>query len=148
MLLKGEALEAFSPSIDIRQGNPLSPYLFVLCMEWLSQLIFVVVDINLWKSIQVDRKRPKLSHLAFADDLILFAEASLEQVEVILACIDFFCDSSSGKVSNDKTRIFFSNNVNWRIREEISDTIGFQRTGDLGKYLGVKLHHERVSRNS
>ena len=39
MLLKGEALEAFSPSIDIRQGNPLSPYLFVLCMEWLSQLI-------------------------------------------------------------------------------------------------------------
>lgn len=98
--------------------------------------------------MEVNPCRPELTYLAFVDDHILFAESSLEQVGVTLACLDFFCDSSGGKVSNKKIRIFFSNNFNWRLREEISDTIGFQRTDDLGKYLGVKLHHERVFRNS
>ena len=39
----------------------------------------------MWKPIQVGRRGPKLSHLAFANDLILFAEAPIDQVEVIYA---------------------------------------------------------------
>ncbi|KAH1042196.1 hypothetical protein AAZX31_09G084700 [Glycine max] len=95
-------------------------------------MINVAVDSDLWKPIQVGRNGPKLSHLAFANDLILFAEASLDQVEVITACLEFFYNSSGEKLNDDKTRIFFSHNVNGRVKVDISQAIGFQRTNDLG----------------
>ena len=50
-----------------------------------------------------------LSHLTFADDLVLFAETSLDQVENISACLDIFSDSSGEKVSSEKTKVFFCN---------------------------------------
>lgn len=74
----GEPTEYFSISRGIRQADPLSPYLFVLCVERLSQLIDYVVNSNIWKPIQLNKKGPKLSLFFFADDLVLFAKASLE----------------------------------------------------------------------
>lgn len=73
----------------------------------------------------------------------------MDQVDAILACLDLFCESSSEKVSKEKTRIFFSHNVHWSVREEINNGLGFQRIDDLGRYLGINLHHhKRVSKTS
>ncbi|XP_020208919.1 uncharacterized protein LOC109793859 [Cajanus cajan] len=52
------------------------------------------------------------------------------------------------KVSLDKTRVFFSKNVSFSVRESISAALGFQQTGNLGKYLGILAHHSRVNRSS
>nr|KYP77075.1 Putative ribonuclease H protein At1g65750 [Cajanus cajan] len=117
-------------------------------MERLFHLIKIAEDHHLWKPIKLSKKGPPLSHLAFADDLILFSEASLDQAKIIKACLDNFCHSSGMKVSTEKTRIFFSKNIGWSVKNEISSSLGFQRTDDLGKYLGIKLHHERVSKRS
>lgn len=78
MLLNGEALEKFTLSRGIRQGDPLSLYLFVLCMKRLSHIISTAVENKFWKPIKVGKNGPCLSHLAFVDDLILFAEAYLD----------------------------------------------------------------------
>nr|KYP35641.1 hypothetical protein KK1_043317 [Cajanus cajan] len=77
-------LEEFKHERGIRQGDPISPYLFVLFIERLFRLIQVAVKTKLWKPIQIARQAPKLSHLAFADDLLLFAQASEEQADVII----------------------------------------------------------------
>lgn len=77
VLWNGEALEEFSPSRGIRQGDPISPYLVVLCIERLFHAIEKEVGEGNWKPIQITRGDPKISHLAFADDLILFAEANV-----------------------------------------------------------------------
>nr|KYP72147.1 LINE-1 reverse transcriptase isogeny [Cajanus cajan] len=148
VLWNGETLPEFKPTRGIRQGDPLSPYIFVLCMERLFHLIEVAVCQELWKPIKQSKKGPAISHLAFADNLILFAEASLDQAEIIKSCLDSFCLSSGMKVSEENTRVFFSKNVGWNVKSEISSSLGFQRTDNLGKYLGVQLHHTRVSRNS
>ena len=114
-------------------------------MKRSSQLISVVVDKKLWKPIQLGKKGPKkLSHLTFANDLILFAEATMDQVNVASSCFDFFCGTLGGKVSNDKTRVFFSQNVNWRMKEEISNSMGFQLIDNHGKYLGINLHRKSL----
>lgn len=55
---------------------------------------------------------PKISHPTFASGLILFTEATVEQTHVIQRIIQLFCESSGQKVSNENTRIFFSENVN------------------------------------
>ena len=67
----------------------------------------------------------KLSHLCFADDLILFAEVGMDQVVVINQCLESFRKSSRQKISSDKTRIFFSQNMHHTKRREISEALGF-----------------------
>lgn len=76
IILNGKNLEWFSPSRGICQGNAISPYLFVLCMERLEHLIDEVVLDDKWTPIKLTLNGPPLSHLFFADDLSLFAEAS------------------------------------------------------------------------
>ena len=69
----------------------------------------------------------------------------MSQVGVIKQCLDTFCSSSGQRVSSEKTRIFFSRNVNHVIREDISREFNFSRTNNLGKYLGVPLIHSRTT---
>ena len=75
----------FTPSKGIRQGDSISPYLFVLCIERLGHLIHHAIKSDNWKSILLSRNDPYLSHIFFsADDLIIFAEASRHQIKTIM----------------------------------------------------------------
>lgn len=58
MLWNGEVLEEFTSSRGIRQGDPLSPYLFVLCIEKMFQIISLAVDHGHWKPIHISRQSP------------------------------------------------------------------------------------------
>lgn len=102
VLWNGEVLDdSFRPTRGICQGDPLSHYLFVFCMKRLSQLIVVAVENTFWKPIRLSRRGLKLSHLAFANNLVFFFfffEASIDQVEIIKPCLDIFCESSGAKV--------------------------------------------------
>lgn len=84
-------------------------------------------------------------HLFFADNLLLLAEASVEQACVISSVLDSFCYSSGSKVNNSKTLIYFSKNVGESEANVISRLLGYSVTKDLGKYLDVPLQHSRVS---
>jgi len=79
MLWHGTPMKVFQPTRGIRQGEPLSPYLFVLCMERFGHIIAYALREGVWRPIFASRGGPPLSHLFFADDLILFGEATLEQ---------------------------------------------------------------------
>ena len=83
VLWNGECTDEFFPSRGIRQGDPLSPYLFVLCIERLSHLIQDAVSHGFWKPVTLSRKGPPITHLCFADDLFIFVEASMVQVDII-----------------------------------------------------------------
>ncbi|QHO13640.1 Putative ribonuclease H protein [Arachis hypogaea] len=117
-------------------------------MERLSHPINAGVDHSFWKPIKLNREGLELSHLCFADDLILFAKATMDQAEVINKVLEAFCSSSGQKVSNEKKRAFFSNNMGNNVRSQISSILKFPRTDDLGKYLGVPLLHSKVSKNT
>lgn len=64
MIWNRDCLEEFKPSGGIRQGDPLSPYLFVLCKGQLSHIIDMAVEHRLWKPIHLSREGLALSHLA------------------------------------------------------------------------------------
>ena len=80
-------------------------------MERFAHLISVEVLNRGWKSLTVARKAPKLSHLFFADDLVSFAKASLDQVDIISKVMDNFCLLSGHRISKEKTIVFFSRNT-------------------------------------
>lgn len=68
-----------------------------------------------WKLVQLSKNGPSLSDLFFADDMVLFAEASTHQLQVILICLNKFYMGSGQRVNLQKSNIFFSNNVNERL---------------------------------
>ncbi|XP_061342523.1 uncharacterized protein LOC133288720 [Gastrolobium bilobum] len=148
LLWNGDLIEGFNPQRGIRQGDPVSPYLFVLCVERLAHFIQLAVDTKAWKPIMINKYAPPLSHLFFADDIILCAEASMDQAFVINQVLKLFSVASGQKVSEAKSRVFFSKNVGFNRAKEISECLGVGITNDLGKYLGVNLNHRRVSKNS
>lgn len=148
LLWNGEKTAAFTPLRGLRQGDPISPYLFVLCMERLSHMIERSVESKDWKPISLSRGGPKLSHICFADDLILFAEASVSQVQVIRKVLETFCGASGQKVSLAKSKIFFSSNVSRDLEKDVSAASGIQSSRDLGKYLGMPILQKRMNKDT
>lgn len=132
-------------SLSDRQGDPLSPYLFVLCMEKLCQIITCRVNCKDWKGIRMSRGGPLISNVFFANDLILFLEAMQSQAHIFKECLDVFCAISGQKVSLEKSALHCSANVNHNVTVEIAKIIGFSRGDDLGTYVGVPLIHSRAS---
>lgn len=99
ILWNGETSYEILPSKGLRQGDRLSPYLFVLCLERLGHFIEEKVSSGEWQPIQLSRERPKLSHICFADDVILFAKADISQACVVRECLQSFCQDFGQKAS-------------------------------------------------
>ena len=104
-------LPSFVPTRGLRQGDPMSPYLFILCMEGLSALIRNEVDWGAWKPVQVLRGGPSISHLLFTDDVLLFSKACATQVKLLMDILENFCRASSLKVNVFKSKFMCSTSV-------------------------------------
>lgn len=93
----------------LRQRDPISPVLFVLAIERPCHKIYDLVAENRWNPHTFGRGNgPILSHICFADDIVLFAEANIDQVQVIREALDDFCSNSGQKVSLRKSKVYFS----------------------------------------
>lgn len=147
ILWNGETLEEFSPGRGLRQGDPLSPYLFVLCMERLSILIDKKCDSGSWKGIKVSRDSQTISHLFFADDLILFGQANQTTCRSIMEVLEDFCIMSGQTVSLAKSKMYVSSNIPRDKARNLSNCCGIPLTNNLGKYLGVPLLHHRANKD-
>ena len=80
ILVNSEPKGHIIPTIGIRQGDPLSPYLFLLCLEGLNGLIQHAVDGGQIEGFSLCRSDPKISHLFFANDSLLFCRARVGDV--------------------------------------------------------------------
>lgn len=100
-------MESFQPTRGIRRGDPLSPYLFILCMEVLGALIVEKCEEKLWDQVSASRGGVAFSHLFFADDLVLFAKANVKNCMAVKDVLDTFCMLSGQKVCAEKSRVFF-----------------------------------------
>lgn len=130
-----------------RKTHPnLSPYIFVLYMERLGHGIHNAVRDGSWKPIHLSRRGTPLTHLFFANDLLLLAEATCNQAKTINEILENFRSISGGKVNKEKTQIFFSRNVKQATAKNIAKECGFSVTNNLGKYLGMSLLHNRVTK--
>ena len=94
ILFNGGNMEPILPSRGIRQGDPLLPYLFILCMEVLGHLIEEKFRDNQWNPIKSSNNGVAISHLFFADDLVLFAKADHGNCSTIRDVLDSFCTRS------------------------------------------------------
>lgn len=134
-----EILESFNPNRGLRQGDPMSPYLFVLCMEKLGLLIQERVNQKKWLPIKIAKNGPPISHLFFADDCLLFTQAKTSQVRIVKEVLEEFCQASGLKVSMSKSRFLPSNNITRTKVAKFASITGFAHTYKLEKYLGFPM---------
>ncbi|KAI0530979.1 hypothetical protein KFK09_000528 [Dendrobium nobile] len=142
LLINGNRSPWIRAYSGFRQGCPLSPYLFILC----SQLISSMFQINDSIGIQISPNGPKISHLLYADDIIIFSEAKLNMVKKIKGLVKKFCDWTGQKVNNEKSLILCGNSVKRRRKNEISKIMGFKLVKEFN-YLGIKITLRRLKKS-
>ena len=91
IMVNGEALDPIFPSKGIRQADPLSPQLFTLSMDFLSQLIENKCNAKLWQPVKASQSGPTFSHILFTDDLLLFVKVDYINCSTIRDVLDEFC---------------------------------------------------------
>ncbi|CAN1148091.1 LINE-1 retrotransposable element ORF2 protein [Linum perenne] len=148
VLWNGSCTDSFTPRRGLRQGCPLSPYLFTLCIERLSKMILSAVDFGYWSPVRLASEGTPLSHCFFADDLILFGEASLDQTRVILDTLERFCAASGQSINRNKSKVFFSKNTPRHLSRDIVSLLEIGATQNLGRYLGAPVLHGRVTKST
>ncbi|GLT42706.1 hypothetical protein SLA2020_166920 [Shorea laevis] len=146
ILINGGISDSFQPSRGIRQGDPLSPYLFMLCVEFLSIKLQNDIDSGGWLGSKIGKRGPTISHLFFADDLTFIGKATRANASYLINLLNFFCQRSGQKVNLSKSKVFFSRNVTIEVKTDICSTLNISETQALGKYLGFPITHKRLSK--
>lgn len=118
-LLNGILICIFKSSRGIRQGDPLSPYLFILCVEGFSTILWEAQESGALWGFHIGNDPSIFSHLLFYDDSLLFSWAYLAQATK-LRDIFYLYEACSGQTINfEKSNFFFSKGAPSTLKEEI-----------------------------
>ncbi|XP_021847973.2 uncharacterized protein [Spinacia oleracea] len=139
VLVNGEPTRAFQPLCGLRQGDPLSPYLFVLCMEVFSSILHRAERMHLIEGISISRGAPSISHLFFADDSLLFFRMSPEICDQVLALLSEFSSISGQVINYQKSFVNFSPNTPQDYCDFLAASLRLGQRSSLGPYLGVPV---------
>ncbi|XP_019173395.1 PREDICTED: uncharacterized protein LOC109168969 [Ipomoea nil] len=120
VLVNGKPTEEIVPTRGLRQGDPLSPYLFIICAAGLSLLL-------------QDSQAKGLLH----DDSLLFFKANLQEALEVKKCLGIYEAFSGQAVNFQKSSITFSRNTQVEVRNEVASSLGVGQADDFGKYLGL-----------
>jgi len=93
IIFNGCPCKPFRMGRGLRQGDPLSPFLFVLVTEVLNRVMIRAAEVGLFKGLQIGSHRETLTHLQFADDTLLFCEANeiyLQNLKKVLLSFQAF----------------------------------------------------------
>ncbi|XP_031107562.1 uncharacterized protein LOC116012214 [Ipomoea triloba] len=137
--VNGELSDFIVPSCGLRQGDPLSPYLFILCAEGLSHLLTEAVRNRAISLCVVARGAPGISHLFFADDSLLFFKATVPEAEAVKSCLVTYERLSGQSVNFSKSCIIFSRNTGEVQRDAVASVFNVSQAGNIGKYLGLPM---------
>jgi hypothetical protein len=134
VLLNGSLFGLFSPSRGLRQGDPLSPFLFIIGSEVIFRLLFSSL-----RGFKIARACSPLNHLLFADDLIIFSTATSSEATIIKDCLAQYCLWSGPSVNHVKSNLLFSKNTASSTITAIQSILHYAVTPATARHLGLPL---------
>lgn len=137
----------FTPFWEIQQGDPLSPYLFILCSEGFFALLRSAEENGDLKGFNFGRSAT-ISHLLFADDSLLFAKENIFQAATLRNFFFLIYEDCSGQTINyDKSGLFFSKGASDSICQDICSFLRIPEGWGNKKYLGLLFMTERLKKD-
>ena len=130
--INGDVKEYVIPGRGIRQGDPLSPYLFLLCSEGFSSLLRQAAGNKRISGMRICRQGPSLTHLFFADDSLIFCKANEQQAIELMRVLQVYAAASGQLINLDKSSILFSKNMCPHKKHQICHIIEKENTFQVG----------------
>ena len=124
ILINGKPYGMIHPSRGICQGDPLSPYLFLLCAEGFTALLKKAKSEGRIKGVSICRGAPKVTNLMFADDSLLFCQATRDEGETIAKILQTYERASRQSINLEKSSVYFSSNTSERQKGQILEVLG------------------------
>lgn len=137
ILWNGNPLGHFLPSRGIRQGCPLSPYLFLFVAEGFSTLLRFAESSGCLAGVTISRFAPSISHLFYADDSLLFLTADQDTPQVLKNIFRIYEEVSGQQINFQKSAMSFSPNIDEVYQEFISAFLGIPIVACHERYLGL-----------
>ncbi|KAL2237307.1 UNVERIFIED_CONTAM: hypothetical protein Sindi_0922400 [Sesamum indicum] len=134
----------FKGARGLRQGDPLSPYLFVLMMEVLHLGLLQLIDQVELFSFHWKCDTARIFQMGFADDLLLFCRADMNSIGIFKTGLDCFAEWSGLRLNLQKSHLIISRSAQG-LREEMLAALGFQEGVLPMKYLGLPLLSSRLT---
>ncbi|XP_051212082.1 uncharacterized protein [Lolium perenne] len=142
--INGSTLDTFTPSRGLRQGDPLSPYLFLLVGEALTCILKNEVTKGSITPLKVARRAPGISHLLFADDCLLFFKATKEEAQAVNNALNLFQRCTGQLLSVNKCSVLFSQVCPTEAQEEVKTALKVTSYTFEEKYLGLPTPDGRM----
>ena len=124
ILLNGQPHSLITPKRGLRQGDPLSLYLFLLVIEGLHALFTKGEVDGALRGVSIYAASLKISHLLFADDSLVFCRATITECVQIQSLLQLYEQAFGQNINRGKTNIFFNSNTPHRTRTSISNFLG------------------------
>ncbi|XP_056864269.1 uncharacterized protein LOC130511351 [Raphanus sativus] len=137
ILLNGEPKGNIQPSRGLRQGDPLSPFLFILLTEALISQLRGAEEEGRLTGLKIARASPAISHLLFADDSLFFCKADVQQAAELIRIINLYGRASGQLLNPAKSSISFGYKVGQEVKIAMKQTLGITKEGGMGMYLGL-----------
>ncbi|CAM8936846.1 unnamed protein product [Rhodiola kirilowii] len=144
VLWNGTSYGFFKSNKGVRQGDPLSPSLFILGMEYLSRLINEAIRKGKLVAYKTKGCRTTFHHLMYADDLLIFSNGHTRSVNNLMKIINRFCELSGQQINSDKSRVFFSKLIGIERIKTILQNTKFSEGSFPTRYLGAPLYPGRT----
>ncbi|XP_048490060.1 uncharacterized protein LOC125492014 [Beta vulgaris subsp. vulgaris] len=142
--INGSICGFFSGKRGIRQGDPISPLIFVLAMEYLTRLMKKMSKRAEFK-YHYRCESLKLTHIIFADDLMMFCKGDPHSVALIVRTLKAFTATSGLEASPAKSAIYFGN-VKVNVQYSILRVFGYNKGEFPFHYLGVPITTKKLKR--
>ena len=137
MIINGSVHGCIFPTRGLRQGDPLSPYLFLLCVDGFSSLIKDATRNQMLSGISICRGCSMVTHLFFANNSLLFCKATNQECHKLIEILGLYEVASGQKVNAEKFSVFFSHNTPQEKRCEVLNILGPMQDIRHSKYLGL-----------
>ncbi|XP_061993305.1 uncharacterized protein LOC133711157 [Rosa rugosa] len=139
-LINGQPRGHLTPTRGLRQGDPLSPYLFLLCTKVFSALLERKVGNGELQGLKVSEGAPTIHHLLFAYDSLLFGKATLHECLHIQNVLHDYELASGQQINFSKSSIVFSKRVPEVDKCAIAGFLGVSIEPKHEKYLGLPTY--------
>ncbi|KAL4363533.1 hypothetical protein GQ457_04G019830 [Hibiscus cannabinus] len=137
--INGCLSQDFQPQRGLRQGDPLSPFLLLICTQALSALLTAEQYYGGLDCLCASRNGRRINHLLFADDSFIFIRNSTTEALRLKHILHIYGQASGQRVNYDKSAIFFCPKICQQDRNDVSVILGVHEVTDPGVYLGVPL---------